>query len=219
MALSMNRFEKLRIFLRAYFLGKGFYRAADALEFAGKYHNGTRKDGITPEYQHQLEICQYIRTLEPYLLFPEDTYIAALLHDTKEDYGVLLNVIQAKYGESAAVAVDLLDKNGKEPCTYFNGVEVNAIASVVKGADRINNVQSMVGVFSLEKQLKYVDEVEKYFIPMLKSARKLFLKQEPVYQNMLHMLRSQLQFLKHIHAASPVPQSAWHGTIPIPPSA
>lgn len=192
----MNDYEKLRVSLRYFLLGKGFYRAADALEFAATYHKGMRKDGVTPEFQHQIEITHYLRTLLPSFIYPEETLTASILHDTKEDYGVLLSVIEERYGRDVAIAVDLLDKNGKETEAYFAGIASNPIASIIKGGDRINNIQSMVGVFTAEKQQKYMTEVEQHFLPMLKTARRRFVRQEAAYENIKHVLTSQLELLR-----------------------
>jgi len=60
----------------------------------------------------------------------------------------------------------------------------------------------MVGVFTLEKQSSYIDEVEKYFLPMLKQARKNFPEQVDAYLNVETMLNQQVSdirnFLKYI---------------------
>lgn len=192
----MNNYEKLRVSLRYFLLGKEFYKAADALEFASVYHNGFRKDGVTPEFQHQVEIAHYLRTLLPSFMYPEETITAAILHDVTEDYGVLSSTIADRYGDVVSIAVNLLDKNGKSSDVYFKGIAGNPIASIVKGGDRIHNIQSMVGVFSPEKQTKYIKEVEEHFLPMLKVARLRFVRQESAYQNIKHMLTSQLQLLK-----------------------
>jgi excinuclease ABC subunit A len=57
-------FDKRLIALRYTLLGKGYTRSIKALEFARKIHCGTRKDGITPEFQHQVEIALYLTTLK-----------------------------------------------------------------------------------------------------------------------------------------------------------
>ena len=194
----MTSYEKLTVSLRYYLLGKGYYRSLEALEFGPKHHTGTRKDGVTPEFQHQIEIAHYIRTLEPSLQYPDETIAATLLHDVKEDYGVLLRYLRELCGDMVAEAVDLLDKNGKTSAVYFSGIAKNPIASIVKGGDRMHNIQSMVGVFSPEKQVRYVAEVHDYFLPMLKTARRNFPRQELAYENIKHIILSQLEFIEHI---------------------
>jgi (p)ppGpp synthase/HD superfamily hydrolase len=192
----MDTFNKLNISLRYFLLGKEYYRAADALQFMLEYHTGKRKDGVTPEAQHQIEITHYLRTLLPSLTYPEDTLIVALLHDTSEDYAVPNEVIQARFGDRVAAACFLLDKNGKTSEWYFASIAINEIASIVKGADRIHNLQTMVGVFNANKQLNYIVEVKHYFLPMLKKARRMFSKQEAAYENIKHMLLSQITLLE-----------------------
>jgi (p)ppGpp synthase/HD superfamily hydrolase len=196
----MNRYEKLRTALRYFLLGRGYYKAADALEFAATYHTGKRRDGRTPEFQHQIEITHYVRTL-PSLLHPEETLAVALLHDVTEDYDVPLSTIRIKYGNEIADAVARLDKNGKTPEYYFELIGLCPIASIVKGADRIHNLQTMVGVFTHEKQGRYVAEVEGDFLPMLKKARRLHVAQEAAYENIKHMLVSQVELIKEVHKA------------------
>ncbi len=193
---GMDKFTKLKLSLRYWLLGKEFFAAADALEFASYYHTGVRKDGVTPELQHQVEIAHYLRTLLPSLMFPEATLTAALLHDVTEDYDVNIAAIENKYGSQVAGAVKLLDKNGKMTGAYFNDLGQCPIASLVKGADRIHNLQSMHDVFTPEKQFRYIREVEDSFLPMLKIARRAFVQQEAAYENIKHMLESQMQLIR-----------------------
>lgn len=193
----MNEYEKLRIALRYWLLGKEFYQAADALEFAGSYHTGTRKDGVTPEFQHQIEMAHYVRTLLPSLLFPEDTITAVILHDTPEDYNVSSETIANRYNDRVAYATELMDKNRwSTPAKQFAAISTDPIASIAKGADRMHNIQSMVGVFTVEKQIAYIKEAENLFIPMLKVARRKFPQQELAYENIKHVLLSQIELLK-----------------------
>lgn len=82
---------------------------------------------------------------------------------------------------------------------YFNGISENAIASLTKGGDHIHNLQTTVGVFSREKQLKYVAEVRTRFFSMLKLARRAFPQQERAYENIKHMLESQIELIEVIN--------------------
>jgi (p)ppGpp synthase/HD superfamily hydrolase len=188
----MNEYEKLRISLRYFLLGREFYMAADALEYAAGFHTGFRKDGVTPEFQHQIEIAHYIRTLLPSLMFPEDTLAAVLLHDVPEDYGVPHGEIANRFGPKVGRAVFLMDKNSN---ARFESIGEDPIASVAKGGDRVHNLQTMVGVFTREKQVKYVAEAQEKFLPMLKTARRLFPKQEAAYENIKHVMTSQIELL------------------------
>lgn len=196
----MNRYEKLKVALRYYLIGKGYFRAVDALEFAEEHHTGLRKDGVTPEFQHQIEITHYLRTLLPSLMHPEETLAAALLHDTKEDYNIPELVLIDRFGHQISTAVCLLDKNFKTSEQYFAALAECPVSSIAKGGDRIHNLQSMIGVFSQEKQLRYIAEVKQHFLPMLKAARRNFPHQEAAYENIKHMMVSQVELLEALNA-------------------
>lgn len=197
---NLVQFEKLSISLRYFLLGKQFYETARALEFAAEYHVGTRKDGVTPELQHQIEIVHYLRTLLPSFIHPEDTLTAGVLHDTDEDYPESKLKIEKNFNPRVAHSVGLLNKNGKTKKFYFEQIAQDEIASIVKGADRVHNLQSMIGVFTPEKQIGYVGEVEEYFLPMLKHARRKFPQQEAAYENIKHLLNSQIELIKELHS-------------------
>jgi len=127
----------------------------------------------------------------------ERTIAVALLHDTMEDYdGISRDDIVKLTDNEIADCCLLLNKNGKKPENYFGDIGNSAIASLVKGADRIHNVNSMRGVFSPEKQQSYLNEIKKHFLPMLKNARNKFPEQTLAYFNEEHMLRSMVNMLK-----------------------
>lgn len=195
----MHNHEVLRVAIKYWLHGKGFFNAVRAMEFAAKYHNGTRKDGITPEFHHQVCIASYVRTL-PTLLHPEETLETIFLHDVIEDYGVDLGVIESEFGLLVRKSVSLMSKtiNGytADPKAYYDNMKTSPIASIAKGADRMHNFQTMHGVFSEDKQRTYIKECEDFIMPMLREARNLFPEQEPAYENVKHVLLSQIGLLE-----------------------
>lgn len=197
--------EKLLISMRYWMLGRNMHIGLKALEFGASLHTGLRKDGVTPEYQHQLSIAHLLRTFLGHLDSPEFCLATACLHDICEDKDVGFEEINAKFGPEICKSVSLLTKTHRgdkvPPEVYYKGIASDPIASVVKGADRINNIQSMVGVFSLEKQKQYIEETETLVLPMLKIARRQFTTQDSAYENMKFVLKSQLELIKAIHAA------------------
>lgn len=196
--------NKLQISMRYWLLGRGYNLALKAMEFGAEHHTGFRKDGVTPEFNHQISIAHYLRTL-PGLLFPEETLATAFLHDVSEDYHVDRETLAAKFGPRVADAVWRMTKEfrgvRRAEAEVFTAIAQCPIASIAKAADRIHNFQSMVGVFKLEKQKVYIEEGEEHFLPMIKKARRLFPEQEPAYENAKHMLRSQMDLIRAIHAA------------------
>lgn len=198
----MVRYERQRIALRYWLLGAQYFTALDALDFAGDYHRGTRKDGVTPEFSHQIAIAHYVRTLVPHLDHPEEAIAAAVLHDVCEDYDVEHAVLEARFGPIVAAAVRAMTKEHKgvrfDEGTVFAAIAADAVASVVKAADRIHNQSTMVGVFSPAKVASYVEETTTWFFPMLKAARRRFPRQEGAYENAKLVLESQVQLLAHL---------------------
>lgn len=202
--MALNH-DKSIVAIRYWLLAKEYYRALQAMEWAMEHHQGVRKDGITPEISHQLSVVYYLRTIYHNLLYPEETFCAAFLHDISEDYNVSIREISNNFGEQVAAAVRLIDRCysetriRKDEKSYYLELGKNAISSIVKAADRIHNVQTMIGVFDKMKQRKYVDETNEYVIPMIKKARRLFPQQEPSYENAKHFLKCQIELIEAIH--------------------
>lgn len=203
----MDKFEKRKIALRYWLLGRGYNLALEAMEFGAFHHNGVRKDGVTPEFDHQISICHYIRTL-PNLRDMEKTIVVGLLHDVSEDYGVLREELVRRFTEECAAAIWTMTKEFKgvkrNPVEVFESIANDPLASIAKGADRGHNFNSMVGVFTPTKQIDYVKEGEKHFIPMIKKARRLFPDQEPAYENVKHLLTTQMAMVRAMHPENDV---------------
>ena len=195
--------DKLAISLRYYLLGCKYFQALKAMEFAAKFHTGMRKDGKTPEFSHQMLIVQFLRTLAPGILEPEETFSTAFLHDTPEDHDVGFDEIENKFGVKVAKSVRLLTKKYRGTVVpeqyYYEQIAEDSIASVVKGGDRNHNISTMVGTFTKEKQLSYIEETEKFVLPMLKTARRNFPEQESVYENEKLLLKSQIVLIRKIN--------------------
>lgn len=200
--MSNNKHQKLHIALQNYLYGAKYYRALKAFDLAKRFHVGFRKDNSTPEFQHQLEIALFITTLKD-VINEEDAIIVALLHDLLEDYvEVTQHEIDELVGLTASRSVVVISKKiqGKyrhrEVDSYFNDIAMDREASLVKGCDRVRNLQTMVGVFSLEKQQEYIQETKDYFLPMLKRAAGIFPMQYLAYMNIRTMLKSQIELLE-----------------------
>lgn len=201
----MDLHSKLFIAMRYFLVGRRMHTALKALEYASNFHTGTRKDKVTPEYHHQLSIAHYLRTLENHISHFEPTLAATFLHDTVEDSGVAPEEVDRRFGVEVSKPVMLLTKEfrgkKKSPEEYFAAIGECPIASLVKGSDRIHNIQSMPGVFNRAKQESYISETTTYILPMLKDARRIFTEQEAAYMNIKMMLTSQIQLIQAGHKA------------------
>jgi len=201
----MGKFEKMKISLKYWLLGmsnfdKNYLKCVDALEFAALHHTGLRKDGKTHEFEHQITIAMYIRSISQNLINPWVAICVALLHDTAEDYDVTYEEIEFKFGREVRVSVEAMTKEyrgiKKTNDVYFTDISQDPHASVNKGADRIHNLQSMAGAFTKDKQREYIKEAEDHILPAIKKAKRLFPAQEMAYENIKLVMESQIQLIK-----------------------
>lgn len=212
-----DRHRKQLSVMRGFLEGREFYLAAEALELVRKTSDGFRKDQITPQFHHQLSVTRLVSTLLPHLMFPEETLASAFLHDLLEDHGDVWTreKLEAKFGKRVADAVWCLSKksNGmtKSYESYYGALALCPIGSIVKLADRAHNIQTMHGVFTPEKQQKYIGEVNTYYFPMIRQARREHPRQYGAYENLKILLRCQCRLVEHVLEASgvqPTPEPA-----------
>lgn len=199
-------YEKLRVSIRYWMLGRNYFQACEAMEFAAAWHTGTRKDG-SPEFSHQVWQAHYLRSIATSLIDPEACLTVCFLHDVVEDHPVRLADIEAAFGPAIAASVGRISKvvEGvrKDSPAYFQGMALDPVASICKGVDRIHNHASMIGVFHQAKQISYMDETEIDILPMLKSARRRFPRQEAAYENVKHMLLGQMMMVRAFQDNTP----------------
>ena len=198
-----DRHRKQLSVMRGWLEGRGYYRTMDALEVVRGLEQGTRKDGRTPKFHHQLSVVRLLSTLVPHLMSPEETLTAAYLHDVLEDHSDVWprDALEGRFGKTVADAVWVLSKKSgglvKSTDLYFNEMARCPIASVVKLADRNHNIQTMPGVFTPEKQRAYLAECEDLFFPMIRAARRAFPRQYGAYENLKILLRCQCRLIRH----------------------
>jgi len=189
-------YEKMRIALRYWLIGKGYFKAAEAMDFAEKYHNGERKDG-SYEFSHQVSQANLAKTLIHNFRYKEEVFIVIFLHDICEDKGISFEEIYNKYGKRVSDAVKLMTKEYRgikiSNENYYGPLGECEIASVCKGFDRVHNLMSMLNGFKPEKRMSYIQETKDFTIPMLKVARRKFPFQEGVYENIKFIMTNQIQ--------------------------
>lgn len=198
-----SRYQKLSIALQHYLHGARYYDALRAYDFGKSIHTGMRKDGITPEFQHQIEIALFLTTLRD-IQDEEGAIITAILHDVLEDYShISAHEIQNLVGKERAQSIIVISKDiqGKKQYSdmidYFDAVGCDIRASMVKGADRVHNLRTMHGAFTPTKQESYVEETKTYFLPMLKNAVGLYPQQYLAYMNIRTMLKTQMELIEY----------------------
>ncbi len=187
--------------MRYWLLGQGFHVAAAAFEFARGLHVGLRKDGTSPNYSHPVFVASYLRTLLPGLMQKVATMASAFLHDVCEDYDVTYEGITERFGDDVERPVRLLTKKYQGVNVpydvYFARIAEDPVASIAKAADRAHNILTMHRAnWSLEKQTEYVDDLDRWFLPMIKAARRRFPQQEAAYENVKTLLTVQATHIR-----------------------
>ena len=198
----MDKLEKQIIALRYWLLGHEYFKAIKALELASGFHSGVRRDG-SRELSHQVSIAHYVKTIIKSVDQPEDTLIVALLHDSIEDAKITHSEAARIFGREIANSIEYLskfDKSGQKhtDAFYYMYIQTDRVASLIKGADRIHNLDTMQGAFTAQKKEVYLAETQAYVLPMLKAARREFPTQEMAYQNMKYFIESQIRMLQAI---------------------
>lgn len=194
-----QNYEKMKIALRAWLQGRGYFKALRAMDFAESLHTGTRKDG-SPEFSHQVSQALYAITMIDSLSKPEETICVILLHDTVEDKGVTYKQLFEMFGKIIADATlkmsKVVDGIRLPDEIYYKVLPTCEIASAAKGFDRVHNLMTMLDGFKPEKQASYIKETLDKVVPMLKLARRSFPEQYPVYENIKFVMTNQVRLYK-----------------------
>lgn len=135
-----------------------------AYEYAEKMHKGqTRKDGVTPYIVHPRAVAKFLYDRG----FGDDYIITALFHDLLEDTAATENEILAIGGDNVLQAVKLLTKSPDyNNADYVAAIKRNPIAFAVKGADRLNNIESATDTNDDFKR-KYIAETKEWYFDFL----------------------------------------------------
>ena len=156
---------------------------------AGQFRKVTGKERV-PFIHHPLILtAQAIR-----LGVADDTLAAAcLLHDVCEDCGVSSSELPV--GEKVREIVDLLTKKkeldyrlDENDRPYYEGIAGNPDACMVKLLDRCNNISEMSAAFPIRRMREYLEETERYVMPLFACAEK-----KEKYRDALFLVKYHMQ--------------------------
>lgn len=180
----------------------GYSQTQAALVFMRKCHEGQYRKGAdrVPYINHPLLMACHAFAVG----IMEDSVIATcLLHDVVEDCGVRADELPV--GEEAREAILLLSFEKQEGISkeeskeqYYEKIVMNRIASIVKCLDRCNNISGMATAFSREKMVNYIDETEKYIMPILDNIKYQYSEFNTAAFLLKYHMRSVLETLKHV---------------------
>lgn len=131
----------------------------------GKHGNQKRRQG-TPYYLHPVMVSNILKEKG----FSDDYQLVGLFHDLLEDTSATYSELLKLSNKEIADAVKLLTKeDGYDIDEYISRIKNNDIAKMVKLADRLHNL-SEVHLTDKDFQNKYIDETEKWYIPLAKGT-------------------------------------------------
>ncbi len=132
---------------------------AKAIAFAAdKHKEQTRKDG-TPYIYHPLHVAELVKNAG----FDMRYQVVAVLHDVLEDTDATEDEVLI-FGEDILEAVKLLTRpEGAKEEDYVAAILENPMATVVKNADKINNIQDTTHCPDRAWGKRYVEKVKLYY--------------------------------------------------------
>lgn len=209
--IDISKYQKLFIAARYCLIGMAMFdpeynEVLELMEFAAAHHDGKRNGGEA-EFIHQLGIFHYTRTMHKHIANPVMVYKLIFAHDMLEDPNQRTNAfvnpaeVGERWGEEFLVKLKKMSKNilGQKNEAYsLTEIFADEDCSIAKGADRVDNVDSMLGVFKRSRLERYLKETAEQFLPGLKAARRLFPHQEAVYENMKRSLLTTLDVIRHV---------------------
>lgn len=142
-----------------------------ALDFAKEKHEGQMRIGGAPYVSHPIAVAEILKSKG----YDEKYQITALFHDLLEDTDATESEILELGGRDVLEAVKLLTKTkGYVMESYISGIRSNDMAFVVKGADRLHNLQSALCADDGFKRKYILETIEWYldFMPEIPIAVK-----------------------------------------------
>ena len=178
---AMFSIDHMYTFLRSAAAARGLTQASRVLPKVRVWHAGQvrkGKDQIPYEYHPYLLACHALA-----LGINDDDVIAtALLHDVLEDSNA--SVEDLPVNDTVKEAVVKLTRTG-DLDTYYEAIQENRIATLVKCLDRCNNISCMATGFTKERMIAYIDETEQYVIPLLRTMKHNY----PEYYNAAFLIK------------------------------
>ena len=143
-------------------------RVQKALDFATEKHKGQKRIGGDDYITHPIAVCEKVKSLG----FGDDYQITALFHDLLEDTNATEKEILSYGNDEILTAVKLLTKQkGYDMQEYIDAIKSNKIAFIVKGADRLHNLECAL-ITNDEFKRKYVLETVDWYLDFSLEIKK-----------------------------------------------
>lgn len=137
------------------------------IDFAELKHQGQKREDGKDYKTHPIKVAKILREKG----FGREYIITALYHDLLEDTDATYHEIVELSGKEVADAVGLLTKtDGYIMEEYIAAIKNNPIAHMVKLADRLHNLRSILRLDNTKKKINQIKETEEYFIDLARGT-------------------------------------------------
>lgn len=192
--ISSKFANKEILFLKGYLKGRGFNSALKAINLAETAHMDVLRKSGEPFVSHPIRIANALVSLG---VDDEKILIVAILHDILEDTNVTREELLDTFKEDIVDSIELLTKQeGMTLDCYYENIHLNPTASIVKIADRCHNVSTMY-FFNEQKTRMYIEETEKYIIPLCSFVSNNYPELSNYAYYMKYHIESILETTKH----------------------
>lgn len=131
-----------------------------------KHKGQLRKDGITPYVLHPIGVAQLLKEKG----FSKTYQIVGLCHDLIEDTDTSYQELLFMTNKEVVEAVRLVTKEpGYSSKEYYERIQKNQIAKMVKLADRIHNLRD-ARTADANFRNRYLEETKQWFITLAKDT-------------------------------------------------
>lgn len=160
--------KEMYYYLENYCQKKQYQNALISLPFAKEVHKNQKRLGGEPYIIHPLSVAFFSIGVG---LDSDNIISGSLLHDTIEDQNANLDLIDINNEIKDIVNLLTYIKGKMSKDEYYNNIQTNINAIIIKLIDRIHNLSTMNNAFSIEKMKKYLIETENYVIPLADTAK------------------------------------------------
>lgn len=188
--------EELSERLKGYCIRYGLCETEKALSYGSERHKGQyRKKNLYSEEEVPYFVHPLIMACHGAAMGIRDDAVlaAALLHDTAEDTGIRAEELPFSEGVRKTVGYLTFAKLPSETRReakkrYYEEMRQDPAACLIKLLDRCSNLTTMAGSFSEKRMLEYIDEAERYILPLSSAALKAY----PEYEDAVFLLKYQI---------------------------
>lgn len=192
--------NKELVYLKGFSKGLGNENTLIAISYADKLHSGQYRKSLNNEGKPEDYIIHPSRVTKQLVnlgIHDDVTLSIAILHDVLEDCKITREELNYIFPLDICRGIELLTKNNNiSEEEYLKNILKCQNATLVKISDRCHNISTMAGAFTKDKINQYIEETEKYYIPMCKEAINLYPKYSDAIYSMKLTIEAVINALK-----------------------